>query len=76
MYYTDKDRLKIKMKFNQKLIEAALSIIETAGCDYKGDYANECLLYARIANDSQNIGYGAGRLLEAISVIKKVKRKN
>ena len=55
---------------NKKLLKAAESIIKSEGSDYKGDYSNECLLYAKIANDSENIGLGADRLLEVIKAIK------
>jgi hypothetical protein len=48
-------------------------IIKYAGDDYKGDYSNECLLYAKIANDSKNIGHGAEKLL---AEIKKIKEEN
>ena len=57
-------------KVNANLLKAAISIIDSVSDDYKGDYSNECLLYAKIANDSANIGLGACRLLEVIKAIK------
>ena len=58
---------------NKILTKAASAIIGYAGDDYKGDYSNECLLYAKIANDSKNIGLGAEKLL---AEIKKIKEEN
>ncbi len=59
---------------NEILTKAASAIIKYAGDDYKGDYSNECLLYAKIANDSKNIGFGAEKLLKAIKEIKEKER--